>query len=44
LLLPRHALHAAVLRFPVLGDIVEVKCGLPSDLRAFAGEVAVIGA
>ena len=43
LLLPRHALHAAVLRFSVGVDIVEVQCGLPSDLQAFAGEAAVFG-
>ncbi len=43
LLLPRHALHAAALRFPIGEDFVEVRCGLPSDLRDFAGEAPVFG-
>jgi 23S rRNA pseudouridine1911/1915/1917 synthase len=37
LLLPRHALHAAGIRFehPVTGERLEFSCELPEDLRAF---------
>ncbi len=37
LILPRHALHAAGIRFdhPITGERVEVRCGLPRDLRDF---------
>ena len=44
LLLPRHALHASALRFPGGAGGAEVRCGLPSDLQAFSGDAAIIGA
>jgi len=43
LLLPRHALHAAVLRFPVGEAMAEARCGWPHDLQAFSDGAAVIG-
>jgi len=40
LLLPRHALHAAALRFPDADGWTEVRCPLASDLADFAGRRA----
>ena len=44
LLLPRHAWHASALHFPGGAGGAEVRCGVPSDLQAFSGDAAIIGA
>lgn len=45
LLLPRHALHAAVLAVPWAGRVIEWRAGLAGDLRDFvAGNAAVANA
>ena len=42
LMLPRHALHAAGIRFehPITGQRLEFKCELPKDLQDFLREKA----